>query len=159
MLFPRTVRVDDSDTLVYDVAATPGEWAVTGAFAFLECDPESVQGKALQAFAHGFLGTLSFGWSTLVAVGEIDEEEYQQLIRRLAEHFVARYGAPSLEEALPVAKDEAQFAASICEHPKHTLLSVQREFGKDGVVEQFKVVQRAQGAEHTNVRIWGIFEE
>ena len=115
--------------------------------------------KALQAFTHGFLGTLSFGWSTLVEVGEIHEEEYEQLIRRLAEHFVARYGALSLEEALPVAKDEARFAASICEHPKHTLLSVQREFGKDGVVEQLKVVQPARGDDHANVRIWGMFEE
>jgi hypothetical protein len=34
---PRTLRLDPSDTLIYDPAAAPGEWAVPGGFAFWGC--------------------------------------------------------------------------------------------------------------------------
>ncbi len=30
----RTIRLDASDTFVFDGAAEPGEWAVSGAFVF-----------------------------------------------------------------------------------------------------------------------------
>ena len=32
--FPRTIRLDPSDTFVFERAAEPGEWAVSGAFVF-----------------------------------------------------------------------------------------------------------------------------
>ncbi len=37
--FPRTIRLDPSDTFVFERAAVPGEWAVSGAFAFWNRDP------------------------------------------------------------------------------------------------------------------------
>ena len=43
----RTIRLDPSDTFVFDKAAEPGEWAVPGAFAFLDADPPALQGKAM----------------------------------------------------------------------------------------------------------------
>ena len=95
--------------------AFPGEWAVPGSFVFVDRNPAELTGKELQAFGHGFLGVQSFGWSTLVEVAEIAEQEYRQVIDRLAEHFVERYGAPDLATALPAAREEASFAASICE--------------------------------------------
>ncbi|MGI9386569.1 MAG: DUF6505 family protein, partial [Methyloligellaceae bacterium] len=39
MKFLRTIRFDESDDHVFDRAAAPDEWAVSGAFAFAEIDP------------------------------------------------------------------------------------------------------------------------
>ncbi len=50
MKFLRAIRLDDSDTHVYEQASEPGEWAVPGSFAFLNTEPQSLQGKQLQAF-------------------------------------------------------------------------------------------------------------
>jgi hypothetical protein len=35
---PRTIRLDPSDTFVFERAADPGEWAVSGAFVFGDCN-------------------------------------------------------------------------------------------------------------------------
>ena len=158
MKFPRAVRLDESDIQVYTDPALPGEWAVPGSFVFVDRNPAELTGKELQAFGHGFLGVQSFGWSTLVEVAEIAEQEYQQVIDRLAEHFVERYGAPDLATALPAAREEASFAASICEHELHTLLMLERESGEEGIVERFKVV-RLNAADHSNVKLWQLVEE
>lgn len=158
MKFPRAVRLDESDIQVYTDPAVPGEWAVPGSFVFVDRNPAELTGKELQAFGHGFLGVQSFGWSTLVEVAEIAEQEYQQVIDRLAEHFVERYGAPDLATALPAAREEASFAASICEHELHTLLMLERESGEEGIVERFKVV-RLNAADHSNVKLWQLVEE
>ena len=66
MKFLRAIRLDESDAQVYEQASQPGEWAVPGSFAFLDMDPDTLHGKQLQAFKSGFLGTQSFGWTTLV---------------------------------------------------------------------------------------------
>ena len=158
MKFPRAVRLDESDAHVYTNAAVPGEWAVPGSFAFVDKDPAELTGKELQAFGHGFLGVQSLGWSTLVQVAEIAEQEYQQVIDRLAGHFVERYGAPDLATALPAAREEASFAASICEHELYTLLMLERESGEEGIVERFRVV-RLNAADHSNIKLWQLVEE
>jgi hypothetical protein len=54
----RTIRLDPSDTFVFDHAAEPGEWAVTGAFMFADGDPANLEGKARASFRSGFLGVL-----------------------------------------------------------------------------------------------------
>ena len=158
MKFPRAVRLDESDAQVYVNPAVPGEWAVPGSFAFVDKDPAQLTGKDLQAFGHGFLGVDSFGWSTLVEVAEISNHEYERVIDRLAGHFVERYGAPDLATALPAAREEASFAASICEHDLHTLLMLERESGEEGIVERFKVV-RLNAADHSNIKLWQLIEE
>src|SRR5205814_434574 len=60
MRFPRVIRFDDSDLRVYATPSRPGEWAVSGAFAFLGLDLERADGKTREAFRHGFLGLDSF---------------------------------------------------------------------------------------------------
>lgn len=155
MKFPRAVRLDQSDIDVFDIAAEPGEWAIPGSFAFINDEPESLQGKRLQAFRHGFLGTSSFGWCTLVEVAEIADDEYQEVIDRLAQHFVQAHGAPHIAAALPVAADEAHYSVTICSHPLHTLLSIERDFGDDGLLESLKVIRPADGSDHTKVKLWG----
>ena len=142
---PRTIQLDGSDRSVFDHAAEPGEWAVTGSFAFLDGAPddgEALTGKRRTAFQHGFLGTGSFGWSTLVMVADATPAVVQSVIDALARYFVDRHGAPSLDAARGVAEREVAFAASLCEHPVGTLLTIFRQHGPDGVVEQFATVTR-----------------
>ena len=61
----RTIRLDASDTFVFDVPAEAGDWAVSGAFVFWDKDAANLAGKARAAFRSGFLGVKSLGWSTL----------------------------------------------------------------------------------------------
>jgi hypothetical protein len=159
MLFPRVVRLDDSDERVYETAAAAGEWSVPGAFVFLEIDVEQAAGKTREAFRHGFLGTDSYGWSTLVQVDEITLAEYAAVVERLARHFVQCYNAPDIEAARQMARDEAAFAASICEHPRHTLLAVDRRLGEEGIEENFRVVRPPSGLDHEKIKLWKIVDE
>ena len=69
----RTIRLDASDTFVFDAAAEPGEWAVSGAFVFWDKDPATLGAKKRAAFRGGFLGVNSLGWSTLVQIVETTE--------------------------------------------------------------------------------------
>ena len=140
MLYPKTIRFDQSDEYVFERAANAGELAVSGAFAFQDTDPACWSGKRRQAFACGLLGTESFGWSTFVAIAEVKEADYQAMISRLAQHFLDRYGAPDRAAADAAARAEAEFAAGLCEHKVNTLLAVERELGDEGIVERFKVV-------------------
>lgn len=159
MYFPRTVRLDESDTRVYAAPSRPGEWAVPGAFTFLGIDLDQADGKTREAFRRGFLGTESFGWSTLVQVEEISLYEYTAVIERLASHFVDQHGAPDLDTARVAAREEAEFAASICDHPVHTLLALEREMGPEGIVENFRVIQPPSGLDHERLKIWTIEDE
>ncbi|MCH7932121.1 MAG: hypothetical protein IH906_07940 [Proteobacteria bacterium] len=157
MRFPRAIRLDQSDTRIFERAAEPGEWAVCGAFAFADADPDSLAPKQRQAFAHGFLGTASFGRTTLVEVAEIGDAEYEAVIERLALHFITDYGAPDLAAALPAAREEAAFAASLCDHKLHTLLAVERAFTDDGIAESFREITPARAPGHA--KIWSIVED
>ncbi len=153
--FPRTIRLDTSDVYVFECAAEPGEWAVPGSFAFANAEIEGLKGKARQAFACGWLGTLSWGFSTLVEVAPIDEPSFRQVVDRLAHHFVVHFGAPGHRAALPVAEAEARAAAELCdEHALHRLLALERQLDTAGIVERYRVVQPERAADHT--RLWTI---
>lgn len=155
MKFLRVARLDDTDEYVYEQAAQVGELAVPGSFAFdfSDQDPATLQGKRKQAFRHGFLGTGSFGWATVVVIAEITEAQYKSVIEALAQHFVAEYGAPSLEEALPVARAEAEYAAGLCEHDVGSLLAVEREADAEGIHESFKLI-KMEADWSGETRIW-----
>lgn len=157
MFFPRTIRLDNSDLQVFPQAAEPGEWAISGAFAFADDGPEQITGKRRQAFANGFLGTRSFGWSTFACVTPINADEYETVVDAIADHFVADYGAPDRAAALPQARIEADFARELCDHPEGTLLAVSREIRDNGIVEQFRTVTPPSPDLHT--RIWEIVED
>jgi hypothetical protein len=157
MRFPCVIRLDGSDPRVYTVAAQPGEPAVTGTFAFTDVEPDSLGHADRLAFAGGWLGTESFGRATLVEVAEIAEADFFQAVERLARHFVEAYGAPSLTEALPVAREECDYAAGLCEHPVHTLLAIEREPSEAGVRERIKVIQPSRAEEHA--KIWEFGED
>ncbi len=154
MKFPRVLRLDQSDTQVFPLAAEPGEPAVPGGFAFLNRDPETLASKDRLAFASGWLGTESFGRATLVEVGEIGAEGYEALVERLAAHFVEHYGAPSLEAARPVAREEADYAAKLCEYGLNTMLALERDVTDEGLTERFKVIHPERAQDHA--KIWDI---
>ena len=154
--FPRIVRLDDSDTQTYEVAATPGEWAVVGTFHFWDANLENLSGKARQAFVHGFLGSDSFGWGTLVVISEISAAELEALSLRLATHLVDQFGAPNIEAALPAAHEEIAFSKELCTHNINTLLAIQREYVGQEITETFKVIHPPNAAEHDYLQLWGI---
>ena len=91
-------------------------------------------------------------------IAEISEDEYQQVVDRLAAHLISDYGAPHIAAALPVAGDEADYAVAICEHELHTLLAIGREFGDEGIEESLKVI-RPNAASHEGLKIWGLEED
>lgn len=157
MKFPRVVRLDASDPRVFHRAADPGEPAVTGTFAFAGGDLSDLDNKAQLAFSNGWLGTVSFGRATFVEVAEIEEAEFYQVVERLARHFVEHYGAPSVTEALPVAREEADYAASLCEHKIHTILAIEREAADEGVRERIKIIQPSRAQDHA--KIWELGED
>ena len=79
---PRTIRLDPSDTFVFERAAEPGEWAVSGAFVFWNQDAATLGQKQRVALRSGFLGIESLGWSTLAIVTEASEAERQAVVAR-----------------------------------------------------------------------------
>lgn len=155
--FPRVVRLDSSDTHVFPQAATPGEWAVPGSFVFADARIEDLEGKERLAFAHGWLGTESFGFAALVEVAEISDAEFFQVVERLAWRFVERYRAPSLGEALPAARAEADYAAGLCDHKVHQLLAMERDEGPGGIVERVRLVRPERTTSHA--KIWEIVDD
>ncbi len=99
---PRTIQLDRSDDVIFAPAAQPGEWAVPGTFLFAGRDPASLSRKEQIAFRSGFLGSASFGWSTLVTVTLARPEDRDEAVETLAQQLVAKLGAPDLA-ALPTA--------------------------------------------------------
>lgn len=159
MRLARTLRFDESEERVFDHAAQPGEWAISGAFEFSNWTGDMLKGPARQAFANGWLGLESFGRATFVATAKIEEPEYEALIDRLAAHFVEVYGAPGLAVARPVAEEELRYMRELCEeHDPNTLLVVNRELVEAGVSESFRVI-KPQEATLEMVAIHGTLDE
>ena len=141
----RTIRLDASDTFIFDPPAEPGEWAVSGAFAFWSGDPAALDGKARTAFRSGFLGVQSLGWSTLVQIVEASEADRLALVEALAHRLVADFGAPGRAEAVAAAEDEVVFVESLCSQPVDTLIAVHRTADGGQVREAFRTLRPRNG--------------
>jgi hypothetical protein len=142
----RTIRLDTSDTFVFDPPAEPGEWAVSGAFVFWGGDPGVLEGKARTAFRSGFLGVASLGWSTLVQIVEASEAERAALVDALAAQLMQRFGAPDLAAAKAAAEEEMAFVDSLCTQPQDTLIAVHRTYEDGNVREMFRTLRPREGA-------------
>jgi hypothetical protein len=142
----RTIRLDPSDTFVFERAAEPGEWAVSGAFAFWKADPDMLEGKARSAFRSGFLGVTTLGRSTLVQIVEASETDRAALLEALAQRLVEHFGAPDMASARAAAEEEVAFAASLCDHALDTLVAVHRTFDDGAVHETFRTLRPREGA-------------
>jgi hypothetical protein len=141
----RTIRLDPSDTFVFDRAAAPGEWAVSGAFMFSGVDPTGLTGKARAEFRAGLLGAASFGWSTLAQIVEASEQDRAAVVEQLAQQLVDHCGAPSLAEARAAAEEEVAFASSLCTHPADTLIAVHRTHEDGEIREAFRSLRPRDG--------------
>ncbi|HEX5778401.1 MAG TPA: DUF6505 family protein [Xanthobacteraceae bacterium] len=141
----RTIRLDPSDTFVFERAAEPGEWAVCGTFAFWDEDAETLTGKRRSAFRSGFLGVQSLGWSTLVQIVEAKDEDRVAVVEALAHRLVEHFGAPDLDTARRAAEEEVAFAESLCDHPHDTLIAIHRTTEDGAIREAFRTLQPRGG--------------
>jgi hypothetical protein len=141
----RTIQLDPSDTFVFERAAEPGEWAVSGAFVFADSDPASLTGKARSAFRGGFLGVQSLGWSTLVQIVEADDASRRVAVDILAQQLMSRFGAPGMAEASAAAEEEFVFTESLCNYPHDTLIAVHRSHDGGEIRETFRTLRPRGG--------------
>ena len=142
MKLARAIHFDESDQRVFANPARTSEWCISGGFEFSDWTDGDLTGKARQAFANGWFGLETGGRATFVAVTAIEAAEMETLIALLAQHFVTYYGAPSPEAALPVAQEELNQMAELCEdHDPNTLLTVARELTDAGVREAYRVIE------------------
>jgi hypothetical protein len=145
----RTIALDPSDTFVFDGAAEPGDWAVSGAFRFCDRDPATLTGKDRSAFRSGFLGVKSWGWSTLVQIIGATDNDRRTLVELLVRQLVERFGAPDLATARAAAKEEVAFTESLCTQPVSSLIAVHRTVIDGDVRESFRRLQLREGAGHS----------
>ncbi len=158
MKLPRTIRLDPSDINVFSAAADPGEWAVTGTFAFVDAVPGELDNKTQLAFKSGWLGLSSFGFSTFVQVTVVPEGEDEAAARALATHLFEDYGAPDMLMAMTAARSEIAYAASLCDQPAGTLLAIEREMTEDGITEKIRVMPRPD-EDGGHAQIWTLTED
>ncbi len=59
----------------------------------------------------------------------------------LARQFHERLGAPDLAAARAAAEEEIAFAASLCDHPRDTLIAVRRSFEDGAIREAFRTLR------------------
>lgn len=146
----RTIRLDASDTFVFERAAAPGEWAVSGTFMFWDQDVSALAGRDRQAFRAGFLGLGSFGWSTLAVVVEATPEERAAAVEALAAHLLSEHGAPDIEAARAAAEEEIAFAENLAQHPAQTLVGLNRSVNAEGEIsEQYRTFHSADAKQAT----------
>ena len=160
--FLRAIRFDSSYTNVFPRAAEPDEWAIPGGFLYMPrpgFDAALLERKERQAFVSGFFGVGSFGFTTLVSVGEASEQDIAACVDSLTRFLVEHFAAPSREAAEQLARDEIAFARTLADDTAlNTLLAMKREIGEDGLIrEQFHIVY-APG-EKPHARIWDVVED
>jgi hypothetical protein len=153
----RTIRLDPSDTFVYEQAAEPGEWAVPGTFAFAAADVATLTGKARAAFRSGFLGIESLGWSTLVQAVEASEKDRSAVVELLAQRLLERFGAPDLASAKAAAEEEVAFAASLSDHAEAMVIALARRHENGDIREAFRTL--APGAAAHPHRVLAFVED
>ncbi len=141
----RTIRLDPSDTFVFDNAAEPGEWAVSGAFVFWDTNPATLEGKARSAFRGGFLGVASLGRSTLVQIVEASAADRANLVAALAQRLIDDFGAPDIDAARIAAEEEVAFAESLCTEAQDTLVAVHRATEGGAMHETFRTLRPRNG--------------
>jgi hypothetical protein len=68
------------------------------------------------------------------------------LVDTLAKQLRERLGAPDFGAARAAAEQEVAFAASLCDHPRDTLIAVRRTFEDGAIREAFRTCIRAARA-------------
>ncbi len=155
----RTIRFDESDINVFDIAAEPREWAISCAFQFCDRQWDEMDGKTRQAFNNGFLGLESFGYSTFGTVVSINNTQLNEVENTLTKYLLDSHGAPDRQTALDAAKEELIYMAELCrEVQETTVFAVSREFSiAGGIKEAFHKVD-IENNSYLQARVW-VMEE
>jgi hypothetical protein len=138
--FPRVVSAHGKVPRIAGALATPGEWAVAGAFRYAHRDPASLLGREAAAFRAAWLGLGSFAPAFHCVVATIAEAELDEMARRLAAHLLGDWEAATPELAADMAREEIGFALALADHPSGTMLALRREFGEQGLIERAVVL-------------------
>ena len=157
MKLAKTLRLDVSDTHVFNRAAEVGEWAITGTFAYIDSDPSSWSRKKQLAFRTAWLGIGSFGNSTFVQATEISTQEFDQTLQTLAAYLAEEYNAPSQEAATKAARQELDDMINLCGHPAGTLLAIERTITEQNITEKTRVLIPSD--EPINAKTWTVVED
>lgn len=159
----RAIRLDPSDTFIFETAAAPGDIAVPGTFAFWHDDVGALAGKRKMAFRSGFLSIENGGFSTLVQVCEVSAEEKERAVIRLAALLMDKFGAPALDAALPAAREEIAASEALAQHAPETLVALHRSLNESGeIAEQYRTLHRRaetdMGLDARHYRAFSFFE-
>jgi len=158
MRFLRVIRFDASDDHVFAHTAQADEIAISGAFEFSDITEDALTGKTRQAFSNGFMGLGSFGRATFVAISDITDSEFEQIMKNLCTHFIDHYGAPDETAAMSAAREEADFVESLCkDNLLNTIFAVSRALDEKGIHEEFRIIKPPTDGIHT--RIWTVVED
>ena len=159
----RAIRLDPSDTFVFETAAEPGDYVVPGSFAFWHDDVAALTGKRRAAFRSGFLSVANGGFSTLAQVCEVSPEDHDAAMQQLAALLMRAHGAPTLALALVAAREEYAAVEALAQHAPETLVAMHRALNDTGeIVEQFRTLHRRaetdMGLDARHYRAFSFFE-
>ena len=157
MKLAKTIRLDVSDTRVFDRAAEVGECAIAGSFAFVDSVPSDWSNKQQLAFRTAWLGIGSFGSSTFVQVTEISTQEYEQILQTLAVYLTEQYNAPGQEAATRAARREIDDMVALCDHPPGTLLTIERAITGQNITEKIRVLRPSD--DPAQVKMWSVADD
>ena len=142
----RTIRLDPSDTFVFERAAEPGEWAVSGAFAFWDSDPDGARRQGALGVSRR-LPRRRF--ARLVDAGADRRGERRRPRARWSTRWRSSWSRISarrdLQAARAAAEEEVAFAESLCSQPQDTLIAVHRTFEDGEVREAFRTLRPRDG--------------
>ena len=148
----RAVRLDDSDTSVFQAcgAAQEGEWVVTGGFA--ACDFDTAPRCEPRCHCEAsFVAVGSRRRCTIAEVAEATDAEVEQVTDALAWHLVRGWGAPSWEVAREVAEEEVRHTGEVCETLEPEVWITVKRARRDGdraLEEQYAVYDRLMIGAH-----------
>jgi hypothetical protein len=82
-----------------------------------------------------------------VQVVEASEADRAAAVDLLAQKLVSAFGAPDIDTARRAAAEEIDFAASLAEQPKDTLVALDRRVEDGEIRETFRTLQPRYGGE------------
>jgi hypothetical protein len=80
-------------------------------------------------------------------VSEASTRERDEAIEALAEHLLAKFGAPNMDAARAAAGEEVAFAATLCRHEVNTIIAMHRTWEEGQMKEQFRTLRRRENAQ------------
>ena len=142
----RTIRLDPSDTFVFERAAEPGEWAVSGAFVFWNADAAKLRRQGALGVSRRVPRRRSRSagrrWCRSSRRATTDRAAVGRARWRSNSSRIS--ARRIIAAARAAAEEEVAFAESLCNHPADTLIAVHRTFEDGEVREAFRTLASAR---------------